>query len=110
MRRFGLSFSNDDADGNDNFTSSAVSVFHAIIRICSGCLIYCKWNLTKKKAPELREGRKKSRSGFSSGLKKIPFHSLVVQRTPRFRCVAYLDHGILVFKCLSNILSRLLKI
>ena len=44
MRRFGLSFSNDDADGNDNFTSSAVSIFHAIIRICSGCLIYCKWN------------------------------------------------------------------
>ena len=55
MSRFGLSFSNDDADGNDNFTSSAVSVFHAIIRICSGCLIYCKWNLTKKKHQSLEK-------------------------------------------------------
>lgn len=111
---FGLSFSNDDADGNDISTSSAVSIFHAIIRIGSGCLIYCKWNFPfeskRKKSTRVREGRKKSRSGFSSGLKKISCHSVAVQWTPSFKCAAYLNHGILVFKCLSNILPRLLKI
>lgn len=61
MSRFGLSFSNDDADNNDIFTSSAVSIFHAIIRICSGRLLQVKfsiWKQTKKKHQSLeKEGK-----------------------------------------------------